>query len=238
MTVFDWYYRSSIPGLEWTPRDETLLRTASILEAIASDRFGTIDALLVPFAVDGQWPDNKIIAMAPFVLHSYQGQGDASYMHDNGFFFATGGAGLALTAGVGIARAVGNSRRRRAAEQAAMAGWRTIDSGQAYANQYGFYFSTGHQLHFWNWESIQIGEMIARGQFSMIGQSVQGPVHYCVESDIAELLFALWALARQPQHPQFLQRIWILPEWWEKVQVLRRAMASDGFDPTGQLPGA
>ena len=122
MSGFDWAYRSSVPGVGWTPRDESLLRTAFAVHCILTDHFDEVPGIPVPFAVPGQFPQNRVIATAPFTLYSFQAAGDGSYVHDNGFFFATGEYGLALTAGVGLARAIGNSQRRNAAQADATSG--------------------------------------------------------------------------------------------------------------------
>lgn len=222
MSGFDWAYRSSVPGVGWTPRDESLLRTAFAVHCILTDHFDEVPGIPVPFAVPGHFPQNRVIATAPFTLCSFQAAGDGSYVHDNGFFFATGEYGLALTAGVGLARAIGNSQRRNAAQADATRMWRPLDQGRIFINIDGFHLLTAGDLVTWDWQSIDLGQMVQRGQFAMVGNSEQGRVSYVIESDLAELVFFLWAAHRQPQHPQLYQRVWLLPEWLNKYDAVRR----------------
>lgn len=168
------------------------------------------------FRVEGNYPENRIIANAPVIVHSYQAMGDGSYAHDSGFFFATGRGGLALTAGAAIGRAIGNSHRRAAAQRQAQPNWYPIDSGQVFVNQFGFYLRTRTDLLFWGWDSILECQMVDRGKVIFLGESLQGRVNYILETDAAELIFALWSLVSQPMHVQFQQKIWLLPEWLEK----------------------
>lgn len=229
---FDWQYRSSIPGVGWTARDETLLRTAYVIHCIVTDHFDQVPAIPVPFAMTGRFPDNRVVATAPFSLYSFQAAGDGSYERDNGFFFATGPYGLAATVGFGVARAVGNSQRRAAAQAAATPMWRPIDQGQVFVNVDGFYLMTASDLLHWTWDAIVMGQMIQRGQFAMVGNSDRGRVRYAIESDLAELIFFMWAAHMQPQHPQLEQRIWLLPEWLEKYDAIRRPDDVDYWNQT------
>lgn len=217
------------PSGPWTPRDQTLLRTAQIMYAIEHGEYDRIDGIPVDFGLAGDYPDNRIVLAAPFEVLSFEAVGDGSYQHDSGFFFATGQVGLAITAGAAIGRAVGNSRRRQQAAQAATPQWHVIDQGMVHVNQFGLYLRTPTDLLEWDWESIITGRMIERGQFAMLGESAQGRVNYVIVSDAAELIFAFWATVRQPQHPQLAQRIWLLPEW---VAHHRAHFGAQAFDFT------
>lgn len=208
-------------------RDQVLLRTAQIMHAVRHDEFDRIDGIPVEFGVDGSYPDNRIVLASPFELFSYEAAGDGTYVRNDGFFFATGGIGLGLTAASMIGRAAGNSARRQAAQDAATPRWRVIDQGYVYINQYGFFLRTPTDLLRWMWGSIETARMIDRRQFAMLGNSSSGRVNYVVSSDAAELLFAFWALARQPQHPQLAQRVWLLPEWLDQY---RKVMGPEAFD--------
>ncbi|QCV93874.1 hypothetical protein [Acidipropionibacterium acidipropionici] len=90
--------------------------------------------------------------------------------------------------------------------------WRPLDQGRIFINIDGFHLLTAGDLVTWDWQSIDLGQMVQRGQFAMVGNSEQGRVSYVIESDLAELVFFLWAAHRQPQHPQLYQRVWLLPE--------------------------
>ncbi|MBK0331711.1 hypothetical protein I8D64_09875 [Brachybacterium sp. MASK1Z-5] len=212
----------------WTARDAILLRTAQIIYAVEHDEFHVVDGLPVEFAVAGTYPDNRIVLAAPSALHSYQALGDGTYQQDSSMFFTTGGLGLAMTAGHLAGQAMGNSRRRAAAAEAATERWRHIDGGMAYVNQYGIYLATPTDILPWPWDAIVSAKMVNRRQFAMIGDSSdRGRVRYIFESDAAELMFAFWAMVRQPQHPQLAQRVWLLPEFLEKY---RRMWGANAFD--------
>lgn len=210
---------------QWTARDQALLRTAQIMYAIEHAEYDRIVEVPVNFAVSGSYPDNKIVLSAPFTLHSFQAMGDGSYWHESGFFLSS--STLAVGAFL-AAEAIGNSSRRNAAANAATPRWHTIDAGIVFVNQYGFYLRTATNLLWWNWESILEGQLIAPGQFALLGQSDnRGRVNYVISSDAAELLFAFWATVRQPQHLQMRQRAWLIPSWFEKYRAVFGAQAFD-----------
>lgn len=69
---------------------------------------------------------------APVLLEQWL-DGDDSYVHKSGGFLA-GGLLTTITVGstLGVARAIGNQRRRRAAQKASQARFRLIDRGDLY----------------------------------------------------------------------------------------------------------
>lgn len=222
---------------EWTARDQTLLRTAQIMYALGRGEYDRIDPLSVSFAVGGSYPDNKIVLNAPFTLYSFEATGDGSYQHNSGFFFATGGVGLALTGAYMVGRAIGNANRRNAAAQAATPTWHPIDTGFIFVNQYGFYLRTPVNLLWWNWASIAEAQMIAPRQFAMLGDAGnRGRVNYVIDSDAAELVFALWASAQVPQHAQLRQRIWLIPAWFEKYRATFGTRSFNFMSAERELP--
>ena len=109
-----------------------------------------------------------------------------------------------------------------------------IDSGILHVSQFGFHLQTATGLHTWSWEAITQGRVVDRRMFGLMGESTSGPVNYIVESDLAELLFAFWSIARHPQHPQLAQRPWLLPEW---LEAYRHHMGAGAFDFTGDVIG-
>lgn len=215
----------------WTPRDRMLLRTAQVVHAYVHGEFDRILPVPVDFAVGGSYPDNRIVANAPFALHSYETRGDGSSVHDGGFFVATGRGGLALTAGAAIGRAMGNARRRAAAARAAEPAWYLLDRGMLSVNQFGFYLRTATGLLWWDWDSILECQMIAPGQVGMLGMTPAGQCTHLLESDLAELVFATWALTRQPQHSQLQARVWLLPDWVERYRAVYGPGAFDFTAP-------
>lgn len=204
----------------------------------ADDYLGipTLPVMFAPLAGDLVW------AAAPFDLYSWGAPRNGSYTVDNGFFFATGGLGLALTAGFAAARAAGNSARRRQARADLVERWLPIDAGTVFVSNLGLYLATPGGLHVWGWDSITSIQILQPRQISLTGESANGPIHWLVVSDAAELLFTLWARVRHPAHPQFSSRAWLDRGWFER-------MASNGeglppnlsgrwwTDPSGPIGG-
>jgi hypothetical protein len=221
-------------GPRWSQRDQMLLRTAQVVHAYVHGEFDRILPVPVEFAVGGSYPDNRIVAVAPFSLHSFESRGDGAYAHDGGFFFAAGRGGLAITAGTAIGRAVGNARRRATAARTAQPAWYHLDNGMVCVNQFGFYLRTPTSLVWWDWGSILECHMVEPGRVGMLGMTQAGQCTYLIESDLAELVFASWAVRRQPQHAQFLHRVWLLPEW---VARYRAAYGPEAFDFTAPFRG-
>ena len=76
-------------------------------------------------------------------------------------------------------------------------------------NQFGFYLRTPTNLLWWDWDSILECHMVEPGRVRMLGMTPAGQCTYLIESDLAELVFASWAVKRQPQHAQFLiRKLW------------------------------
>ncbi|QCU79192.1 hypothetical protein E7744_14440 [Citricoccus sp. SGAir0253] len=221
-------------GPQWTPRDRMLLRTAQVVHAYVHGEFDQILPVAVDFAVDGTYPENRIVAVAPFRLYSYESRGDGSHAHDSRLFLAGGRTGLALTVGAAIGRSIGNARRRAEAARAAAPAWHHLDDGLLCVNQYGFYLRTPRSLVGWDWRSILECHMAAPRRVVMLGSTPAGQCTYLIESDLAELVFASWAGRRQPRHPQFLRRVWLLPDWLARY---RAAYGPRAFDFTRPYPG-
>lgn len=221
-------------GPGWGQRDRMLLRTAQVIHAYVHGEFDQILPVPVDFAVGGSYPDNRIVAVAPFSLHCLQSRPAGSPVHEGAFFFATGRGGLAVTAGAAIGRAVVNARRRAAAASTAQPAWHHLDDGMVCINQFGFYLRTPTHLAWWDWDSILECHMAAPGRVGMLRTTPGGQDTYLLESDLAELLFASWAVVRQPQHAQFLRRVWLLPDW---VARYRAAYGPEAFDFTAPFRG-
>ena len=141
-----------------------------------------------------------------------------------------------ITAGTALGRAVGNARRRAAAARAAQPSWHHLDNGMLCINQFGFYLRTPTSLLWWDWGSILECHMVGPGRVGMLGMTQAGQCTYLIESDLAELVFASWAVKRQPQHAQFLHRVWLLPDWIDRYRAVYGPEAFDFTVPfRGQL---
>src|SRR4051812_40547372 len=122
---------------EWGAHDSALWYTCEIAVDLVNGRVpASTPEVLAPFPP--QHPDSSFWASGEFSLLDLRAAGDGSYMHNGGFFFATGSIGLAATAITAVGRAAGNRARRKAAEEAAVPRWTVIDAGHLYVAPSGF----------------------------------------------------------------------------------------------------
>lgn len=199
--------------ITWTPRDTALWHTCEIavdlVRGVVPEPRQEVRTTFPPRLA----ADERFWAYGPFELFAQRAPGDGSYVHDGGFFFATGAVGLAATAAFAGARAVGNSNRRRTAEQAATPRWTPIETGNVYVSVLGLHLHTAHSLLPWVWHGFTAMEMVGPGAVHVLGNSDSGPVSWVLRSDWAELVFVTWALAHHRRHPQFLSGGWLPPGW-------------------------
>lgn len=163
-------------------------------------------------------PCERALARGDFTLLTLTSAGDGSYTHNGGFFFATGAAGLALTAVAAAGRAAGNSRRRSQAEADAALQWRATESGSVIVSSHGFYLAAQQGFYPWVFPAVTTAQMVGPGQLMLSGNSDQGSIQWIVASAWAELIFTLWARAVHPQHPQLTTLEWIPPGWSERLR--------------------
>lgn len=203
-----------------TAHDVAIWHTCQInelLDAGASDAWPALRTSFAPVHA----PDEHVFANGPFSLYDFGADGDGSYAHDGGFFFATGGVGLALTAGLAAGRAIGNSRRRRAAIRAAQPSWREIDRGQVWVTDHGFSFLTATgQFFSWGFGAISAAHLVGPAALWFSGESVNGPVSWILATDWAELVFTFWCRVRHPHHEQFVNGAWVPPGWRDRVAAM------------------
>lgn len=196
--------------------DTAIWHTCQINELLDADHLDAWPEVLTPFA--GQPDGNRYLVDGAFSLADHHAAGDGSYERDNGFFFATGGAGLALTAGVMAGRAIGNARRRNEAIRAATARWREIDRGQIWVGTGGVTFRTVNGIFSWWFPSIDAAELVGPAAMWFTGKTGPGQtISWIVRSDWAELIFTLWARARHPRHPQLVGGAWVPAGWTHRV---------------------
>lgn len=197
----------------WTSRDSALWHTCEIAVDLAG---GTVPQprLQIAAAFPPQLGrDERFWAAGPFALLEERAAGDGTYLHNGGFFFATGPAGLTATAAAAAFRAAGNARRRRAAEQSVIPRWTQIEQGTLYVSPYGVHLQSPRALGAWGWSSITAASMVGPAAMHMFADSAQGQVSWILQSDWAELAFVTWALARHRRHPQLLTGAWLPPGW-------------------------
>ena len=199
-------------GVPWTRRDQALLYSYHLVARIMrGDDLGAVPEVLAPFPMT-MATDERVLATGPFTLFDFRALGDGSWQVNTPFVFGTGAVGVGLVAGSLIGGSIAKSRARNAAAAAAVPRWVPIDAGMLYASQYGFYLHTPQVLR-WSWSAITGAAVVAPGSVHITGDSRSGPISWIVQSDWAELLFALWAIAVHPRHPQFVTGDWLPREW-------------------------
>jgi hypothetical protein len=188
----------------WTDRDRALWHTCEIAVDLSQGRVPAPRLQVVSIFPPQLGPDEQYWAAGAYVLDEERAFGDGSYLQDSGYFLATGPGGLTMTAAVAAFRAVGNSRRRRQAAQAAIPRWTQVNHGVLYLSRYGVHLHSSEGLYPWDWASITAAQMVAPAAVHVLGNSTRGPVAWILHSDWAELLLVAWTLARHPRHPQLL----------------------------------
>jgi len=213
------------PIRSWTHADQALLYTCYL----AADLLG--DRPLRPAPVRTPFPprfaaDETYLASGPFSLSIHAAPGDGSYHHDSSFFFATGKAGLAATAGFAAARAVGNSRRRAAAQEQTIARWLPRHTGEITVSDRGMYLRNIQDFFAWDWHSIDSAEVVGFNTVILAAPTTAGTTHWLLQSQYAELVFLLWAKVRYPGHPQLVGDAWLPENWahWATAQGHRPAV--------------
>lgn len=214
----------------WGPYDTALWHTCAVLHAVRTNTLQTLPAVGVPFAMQLGGQYQKIFGSGAMALLGWESPGDGSYYRSEGFFMATGRGGLALTAGAAGIRAMRNASRKREAAALAEPRWMPIDSGVVHVGTHGFYLQSTRGFFAWDWESIHSAQVADMGKVWIQGQSSAGPISWILESHWAELAFVLWAMARNPQHPQLIGAAWLPPHWMPWA-------AEQGYPPA-QIAGA
>ena len=204
----------------WTDADQALLYTCHL----AGDRLA--GRPMRPASVAAPFPprfsaQERYLATGQFTLSIYDAPGDGTYQHNSGFFFATGRAGLAATAGVAATRAIGNSRRRKQAAQATIAHWLPRYNGILTVSDLGTYMRTMQDFIAWDWAMVESAEVVAFNNVVVAAPTADGRLaHWLLQSPFAELTFLLWATDRYPAHPQLSGHRWLPPNWvpWAREQ--------------------
>jgi len=201
----------------WTNRDSALWHTCEIVADLSQGRYPQSAPQVLTSFLPTLGPEEALWASGPFQLFDYQPIGDGSYVHNSGWFFATGAAGLMATAAIAAARAAGNNSRRASAAAAAQPRWVPIDWGTLHTGSHGVYLHTPTALLTWGWPSFTSMSMMAPGTVHLNGNSDRGQVSWILEADWAELVFVLWAVTVHPRHPQLVNGEWLPPGWLERA---------------------
>ena len=212
----------------WTDADQALLYTCHL----AADLFAGRPMRPAPVAVT--FPPRlsateRYLATSNFTLSTFDPAGDGSYTHNSSFFFATGKAGLAATAGFAAATAVGNSRRRKEAQRNLVPRWIPAYQGMLTVSDCGIYVSTPQDFFTWSWDSLESAEVAGFSNVILNAPTSDGRIRpWLLQSHYAELVFLLWAIHRYPQHPQLAHQGWLPPNWsrWASDQGRQPALES------------
>ncbi|MGY1620172.1 hypothetical protein ACI797_25820 [Geodermatophilus sp. SYSU D00691] len=200
----------------WTDRDSALWHTCEIAVDLAQGKTPPPRLPVTSIFPPQLGVDERYWAAGPYSLNEQLAAGDGTYMHDSGYFLATGRGGLTATAAVAAARAAGNARRRRQAELAAIPRWTVIDQGTIYLSRYGVHLHGAGGVSPWDWPSITATQMVGPAAVHILGNSTRGPVSWVLQSDWAELLFVAWALTCHRGHPQLITGSWLPPGWLQR----------------------
>lgn len=185
------------------PRINALL---ALVDSIMAQR--NLPIVPVPFAMQGDPAREHIIAASNFQLSAFVPGSDGSYDKSRGLFLATGKIGLLISAGIMAGQAARNARRRRAAEAAMTHRWVAGESGALCVSQLGFYLITSSGIHFWGWGALDYVSITAAEEIELLGRAEAGAVRWRLRSEVAELVFFLWAIVRAPHHPQLTGEQW------------------------------
>lgn len=208
----------------WTERDSILWQTCAwVAAAVGGQEVVPRGTVLTNFAPQGG-PDDVLLCAGPFERLTFRALGNGTYDHNGGFFFATGRLGIAVSAGVLLARGLTNHARRTSAAQAAVPRWVVEEQGTFTVGTRGFHLSNSSGVFYWGWGAITSITITGPGYFEMFGESTNGPVHWTFATPWAELIFALWALTCHPRHPQLVTGQWLPSGFLQWV-------AQHGYEP-------
>lgn len=203
--------RTEPAAREWLPADTALWTTCHIVS----------DVLV------GRVPEHRIQTMFPLAqneiafaggniaVDSFHSAGDGSYNQSTTFAFGTGVFGLALAAGTLAGSAAGNAARRDQAAANAQAAWRPSFGGTIFVTNTGFLLQTMEGLFRWDWESIDLMQVVGYNCVVMQARSQKGLVTWRLLSEWSELVFVLWAMKHHPAHPQLADGTWLPQNWLE-----------------------
>lgn len=108
-----------------------------------------------------------------------------------------------------------------------------IEQGTLFVSRYGWHMFTP-SVASWHWNGMTSASMMGPAAVHVTGETISGTVSWMLQSDWAELVFILWALARHPRHPQLLGHGWLPPGWVEHAKGHNQPLPSAllGIGPT------
>jgi len=186
---------------------------------------------IVSDTVNGRIPDHRIETLFPLApgeialaagnmgVDSFHALGAITPERTSTFVWGGGLVGLAVAV---TALASGASRRAQARADAIEA-WRPLFGGTLFVTDAGVYLQSLQGLSRWDWESVDLMQVTGYNSVIVQARMPAGPVSWLIHSEWAELMFALWALRRHPEHPQLQDGSWLPANWlaWATEQGYR-----------------
>ncbi len=210
-------------GSDTTDHDEAIRDTRAILAAVRAGRIADLPRWGSPFP-PSLGPAEHLLAGGRCSRLAFRPAGTGEYRKSSGLFLATGVWGIAATVAVAGVQAVTNSRRKAAAAAQAVPRWVVEEQGGLWVSQHGLYFLTSQGLSTFGWERFASADLLGPRSLTMSTTGPGGPRMLGFECDWAELAFALWAMARHPEHPRLAAEGWI-PEGWREREAARLRVA-------------
>jgi hypothetical protein len=214
----------------WTYRDEVLLHT---LVTVRQTMDGTLDQrpfLTSRFALN--FEGERLLASGYYRQDWWGAIGDGSYTYNSTLVAGTGALGLGLAAGTLYSSHRSKVNARSQALRDATHRWRPVDAGDLHISNCGFYLAGPIGLRFFGWASIRQADIIGYGKLQYTADTDHGLQSWMLAADWAELVFALWALARHTAHPQ-----WIDGSWFPFETMRQRAAHYGRSVPSLNPPG-
>jgi hypothetical protein len=206
-------------------REQALQYTARIVRMAQTGKLKDQPCLAHTFAIDR---DEHLYAAGAYTLHWWGTLGDGSWSTSSFIAGGTGAVGMGMLVGSAIGNYNSRNRARRQAAANAALAWRPVDTGQVHVSDYGIYLTRGHHgIRRYRWTSITEADLHQPGVVFYNANTTDGPVQYLLRSDWAELIFAFWCLARNPNHPRFIADTWIDRATIERSRLRRLPAAPD-----------
>ncbi|MFB7497138.1 hypothetical protein ACFC09_21045 [Streptomyces sp. NPDC056161] len=156
-------------------------------------------------------PGERALAVGPAQRLTWRAVGDGSYMHQSVVAFGSPVFVLGSMAG----SALGNSARRRAAENDAQPRWVVEGSGEITVTTRKVYFGHPKCALDLAWGGLDTIDLVAPEIFQTSFRNIHNGRQTTVQLQTpwASLLFVLAAITAFPAHPRLLGRGWLPPDF-------------------------
>ncbi|MGW3951327.1 hypothetical protein ACWEKM_10370 [Streptomyces sp. NPDC004752] len=201
----------------WSWLDEYLWFTCDIIADLVEGRVEQRPLVATSARLD---PGERALAVGPATRLTWRAIGNGSYSHQSVVAFGS----TAFVLGSMAASAVGNSARRRAAENDAQPRWVVEGSGEITVTTRKVYFD--HQVSFLDlvWDGLDTIDLVAPDLFQTSFRNIRNGRQTTVQLQTpwASLLFVLSAITGFPAHPRLLGRGWLPPDFEQRCNDIGR----------------